>query len=208
MTTAADELVSDMMGMSKKQLQRVLGTMTKMTKSGPRFKSREAQEVVKRVINNTLQTLADPDMLRAYALTETSFAGQVADFAQQMRFMDNQLGSIRAQEQLLDRLEFLMDIEGTTKYAQNEFIRGANAWERLTGSRKLTSSEKYAKGIQEQMKNLEDPLEALELIQADTRNMMQSLRQVASERPMFLKPLALVYELTDGDIRSIAGLNN
>ena len=208
MTTAADELVSDMMGMSKKQLQRVMGTMTKMTKSGPVFKNREAREVVDRVINNTLRTLADPDMLRAYALTETAFAGQVSDFAQQMRFMDNQLGSVRAQEQLLDRLEFLMDIEGTTKYASNEFIRGANAWERLTGTRKLTSAEKYAKGIQDQMKNLENPLEALELIQADTRNMMQSLRQIASERPKFLQPLALGYELEDGNIRSISALNN
>jgi hypothetical protein len=146
--------------------------------------------------------------LRAYALTETAFSGQVADFATQMRFMDNQLGSIRAQEQLLDRLEFLMDIEGTTKYAQNEFIRGANAWERLTGSRKLTPSEKYAKGIQDQMQTKDNPLEALELIQADTRNMMQSLRQLATERPGFMKPMALVYEMTDGDIRSIAGLNN
>ena len=116
--------------------------------------------------------------------------------------------SIRAQEQLLDRLEFLMDIEGTTKYASNEFVRGANAWERLTGSRNLTSAEKYTKGIQDQMKNLDNPLEALELIQADTRNMMQSLRQIATERPKFLQPLALGYELEDGNIRSISALNN
>ena len=208
MTDAADELVSEMMGMNREQLQKVMGRFTKMTKSGPAFKSREARDIVNRVTNATLQTLADPNMLRAYALTETAFSGQVADFATQMRFMDNQLGSIRAQEQLLDRLEFLMDIEGTTRYAQNEFIRGANAWERLTGSRKLTASEKYAKGIQEQMKTDANPLEALELIQADTRNMMQSLRQLATERPGFMKPMALVYEMTDGDIRSIAGLNN
>tara|TARA_Y100000996_G_scaffold385922_1_gene343611 strand:- start:28 stop:2823 length:2796 start_codon:yes stop_codon:yes gene_type:complete len=208
MTTAADELVSDMMGMTRSQLQNVMGKFTKITKSGPAFKSREARDVVKRVINNTLQTLADPDMLRAYALTETSFAGQVADFATQMRFMDNQLGSIRAQEQLLDRLEFLMDIEGTTKYAQNELIRASNLFDRITGSSKLTADQKYAKGIQQQMSTQGNPLEALELIQADTRSMMQSLRQVASERPMFLKPLAQVYELTDGNIRSIAGLND
>ena len=69
-----------------------------------------------------------------------------------MRFMDNQLGSIRAQEQLLDRLEFLMDIEGTTKYAQNSIIRGVNAWQRLTGKAGRTADEKYAKAIQDQMK--------------------------------------------------------
>jgi hypothetical protein len=63
MTTAADELVSDMMGMSKEQLQKVMGTFTKMTKAGPAFKSREAGDIVKRVKNATLQTLADPDML-------------------------------------------------------------------------------------------------------------------------------------------------
>ena len=92
MTTAADEMVSDMMGMSREQLQRVMSKMTKMTQAGPAFKNKEAKEVVGSVINNTLRTLADPDMLRAYALTEASFAGQVSDFAQQMRFMDNQLG--------------------------------------------------------------------------------------------------------------------
>ncbi len=101
-----------------------------------------------------------------------------------------------------------MDIEGTTKYAQNTLIRATNAWQRLTGVTKKTSGEKYAEMIQQQMKTTDNPLEVMELIQADTRQMMQSLRQLSAERPMFLKPMAMLYEMTDGDARSVSYLNN
>jgi hypothetical protein len=207
---SADALVADMMGMDMKSLRRTIGNISdKVTTGVGRVpKDKVAREAVQGLLSNTLKQLADPNILRGYAITEAAFSGQIADFAQQMRLNQGTAGFLRAQEQMLDRIEFLMDLEGTTKYAQNSFIRLNNAFERVTNNRKLNADESYALSIKEQIKNAEDPLEVLELIQADTRTMMQSLRQLISERPNFLQPMALAYELTDGNIRSQAALNN
>ena len=73
----------------------------------------------------------------------------------------------------------------------------------------LKGDDKYAKEMLQQMKNDNfNTLQAIDAVQADTRQFMQSLRKMTVERPNFLKPMATIYELTDGDARSVAVANN
>ena len=119
------------------------------------------------------------------------------------------LGSFRAMEQMLDRIEFLQDIRGISAVSKDTLERARSTWARFTGTDSLKGDKKYAKEIADQMTGETDSvLESLELIQADTHQFMQSLRSLAAERPNFLKPMASIYEMTDGDARSVANANN
>lgn len=203
-----DRLTAEMMDMNPTQLKSVLKSFTKLEEGLPVLDP-TAQKAVTRTINQTLKDLGDINILRAHALTEGSMAGQVSDFAMQMRLNDGTEGMLRTQEQMLDRIEFLMDLRGTTNYAKNKLVQTDRLVNKITGLSGKTADQKYARKILDQMTGEYDAsLEALELIQADTRQMMQSLRQLSAERPNFLKPLALAYELTDGNVRSVSELNN
>ena len=203
-----DRLTAEMLDMNPNQLKSVLRSFTKIEEGLPVL-DKTAEQAVKRTLNKTLKDLADLNQLRAYALTEGAMAGQVSDFAMQMRLNDGTEGMLRTQEQMLDRIEFLMDLRGTTTYAKNKLVQVDNLVNKITGLSGKTADQKYARKILDQMTGEYDAsLEALELIQADTRSMMQSLRQLSVERPLFLKPLAIAYELTDGNVRSVSELNN
>lgn len=203
-----DRLTAEMMDMDVPQLKSVLGSFTKIEEGLPVL-DKTAKQAVTKTINKTLKDLADLNQLRAFALTEGSMAGQVSDFAMQMRLNDGTEAMLRTQEQMLDRIEFLMDLRGTTNYAKNKLVQTDRLVNKITGLSGKTADQKYARKILDQMTGEYDAsLEALELIQSDTRQMMQSLRQLSAERPNFLKPLALAYELTDGNVRSVSELNN
>jgi hypothetical protein len=203
-----DRLTAEMLDMNPNQLKSVLRSFTKIEEGLPVL-DKTAEQAVKRTLNKTLKDLADLNQLRAYALTEGAMAGQISDFAMQMRLNDGTEGMLRTQEQMLDRIEFLMDLRGTTTYAKNKLVQVDDLVNKITGLSGKTADQKYARKILDQMTGEYDAsLEALELIQSDTRGMMQSLRQLSVERPLFLKPLATAYELTDGNVRSVSELNN
>ena len=208
---AQDDLAGRLLGMDKPQMEKLLSAFT-VTKGGLPQLDKIGSRAVTNAINKSLQQLgelANMDNIRAMALTETAFAGQVSDFAQGVRLQEGRVGSFRAMEQMLDRIEFLQDIRGISAVSKDTLERARNVWSKFTGTDALKGDKKYAKEIADQMSGETDSvLESLELIQADTRQFMQSLRQVAAERPNFLKPLATIYEMTDGDARSVGVANN
>jgi hypothetical protein len=208
---AQDNLAGELLGMDKPQMQKLLSAFT-VTKGGLPQLNAIGSKAVTNAINKSLKQLgelANMDNIRAMALTETAFAGQVADFAQGVRLQEGSVGAFRTMEQMFDRIEFLQDIRGISAVSKDTLERSRSVWDRFTGNSALKGDEKYAKEIADQMTGQTDSvLESLELIQADTHQFMQSLRQLSAERPNFLKPLASIYEMTDGDARSVANANN
>ena len=207
---AQDNLSEYMLGMDRGQLGKLLSQFT-VTRNGLPQLNKVGKGAITQTINKTLQQfgeLTNLNNIRAMALTETAFAGQVADFATQIRLQDGRVGAFRSMEQMIDRLEFLQDIRGMSAVSKETMVRTNNTWARLTG-KGFKGDEKYAQEVLKDMKgDMDSTLEALELIQADTHQFMQSLRQLAAERPNFLKPMATIYEMTDGDARSVAAANN
>ena len=211
MDEAINKLAADMLGMDKPQLQKFLKQFSQMREGLPRLNTL-GQKGVARTIEKTLQQygeLANFNNIKAMALTEASFAGQVSDFAAATRIQDGRVGAFRSMEMMLDRMEFLQDIRGMSAVSREGIDNAKSMWARLTGVGGPKGDSKYAAEIAERMaSDANQTLEALETVQADTRQFMQSLRKMTAERPGFLKPMATIYELTDGDARSVAVANN
>jgi len=169
----------------------------------------EGYAAVFNTIKRYMQDYMDLDYMKAQALVGTSFGGQVSDMAQGMRLMAETPAVSRAQEQILDRLEFLMAQKGMTSYTRGRALNMLNLWNRLTD----TASKAFGKGEATRTANAianekNDTLKAIARIQAEAKGTIDTLRAVKAERPEMLAPLMMAYELTDGSVNSITKLNN
>jgi hypothetical protein len=169
----------------------------------------EAYAGVFKTINKLMKDYVDMDVMKAQAYVGTSFAGQVSDMSQGVRLMDGTAAVDRAQEQILDRLEFLMAQKGMTSYSRGRALNMLNLWNRLTVKGSEAADAGYATKIQNAIKNEENStLQAIERIKADAKQTIDTLRSVKDERPELLAPLMMAYEFTDGKVDTISKLNN
>ena len=141
---------------------------------------------------------ANMDYFRASGIVAASMAGQVSDFAQTMRLMPETAVIERAQEMILDRVEFLMAQSGMTRYASGRSLS------------MLDLVRKKLKG-----KNVDDLAEAaaqtekrMAEIAQEAKQTVATMRAISKERPEMLNPFMLAYDLIDGDINSMTKLNN
>ena len=133
--------------------------------------------------------------VRADALVRGSLAGQVSDIAQGMRYSEGSAAVPRAQEQILDRLEFLMIENGRNAYQKGRGLRMLRLNERLRN---------FAKGDG----FVPDEVNPMEELMKDAKRMIDTLRNLSKERPRYLMPLMMAYEATDGNVHSVDALNN
>ena len=75
------------------------------------------------------------------------------DFAQNIRLQDGRVGSFRAMEQMLDRIEFLQDLRGMSAISKEGIVNAQSMWTKLTGANAPKGDAKYAQEILAQMKN-------------------------------------------------------
>ena len=71
------------------------------------------------------------DLARAQAYVGKSLADQVKDMAEGARLMNGTAAVQQAQEQVLDRLQYLMNIKGQTSYARGRALNMINLWNRM-----------------------------------------------------------------------------
>lgn len=200
---AGERLAADLMEMDVPTMKRVLAPLSGIDPDTglPVLKS-EAYAGVFKSIKGYLDEFMNMDYVRAQAYTTTSFAGQVSDMAQGMRLMEGTAAVERAQEQILDRLEFLMARKGITSYTRGRALNMLNLWNRV----KAGVSGKNAEELIKQEKN--ETLRAIQRIAAESKGTIDTLRAVKAERPELLGPLMLAYEVTDGKISTISKLND
>ena len=154
------------------------------------------------------------DVVKAQAYTANSLAGQVSDTAQGMRLTEGTPSIIRAQEQILDRVEFLMAQKGMTSYTRGRALNMLNFWNRMTKKGSKAGEMAEAKRMKNLIKNEKnETLAAMERIKQESAETMDVIRNISEERPEMLAPLMLAYELTDGNVKtmhqvSIGGLQN
>lgn len=151
------------------------------------------------------------DLARAQAYVSSSLAGQVSDMAEGARLMADAPQAVqRAQEQVLDRLQYLMNIKAQTSYARGRALAMTNIWQRIktldfkkTGGRKniLNNAFDYVKG------QTEETLDGLKKITKESKEAIDLIRKLNKEKPSMLKPLMLTYEATDGKVQTISHLN-
>ena len=132
--------------------------------------------------------------LKASALIRGSLAGQVSDMAQGARFAEGTATTIRSEEQIIDRLEFLMIQNGKDSYSKGRALSMLNMSKRSTPP---TASQLKKQGA-----------DALTRIKAEAKATADVLREIKDTKPEMLNPLLLAYEATDGKVGTIDALNN
>ena len=169
----------------------------------------EAYAGVMGAIKKYMDDYMNMDYMRAQAYVGTSMAGQVSDMAQGMRLTMESPAIERAQEQILDRVEFLMAQKGMTSYSRGRALNMLNLWNRMTmkGSKAADKAEstRLANLVKNEKNNT---LASIERIKQDAKETVNTLRAIKEEQPELLAPLMMAYELTDGNVNSITRLNN
>ena len=139
----------------------------------------------------------DADKARAYLVN--SLAGQVSDIAEQARNMEGTLAVKQAQDRIFDRLTYLIMETGLAKKMRGQKLNFLNTWKRNPNNPAAIQD-----AAREAAKTADDLAgEAADEALAFT----QTLKAVAEERPEFFDPLRLAYEFSDGDINTMAKLN-
>ena len=179
--------------------------------TGIRVLSSEGYVGVFNAIKKYFDDYLNMDLARAQAYVSTSLGGQVSDLAEGARLMEDAPQAVqRAQEQVLDRLQYLMNIKAQTSYARGRALNMTNIWNRIKtldfskkGGKKniLNNALEYVK------KEKKETIDALKKITKESKDAIDLIRMLNKEKPSMLKPLMLAYETTDGNVDTISKLN-
>ena len=192
-----DRIASNLLDMDFASMKRAVDDMSQVViGTGGKRLTEEGYAGVFKAINKYLKEYANISELRAYGYASASLSGQVSDMAQSVRLMDGTLAVERAQEDILDRLEFLMTAKAQHSYIAGRTLNMANMWKRL---KRITAKPS------DLVKETKDTMARLA---QESKDAADTLRAVKAERPDLLDPLNLAYEVTDGKVNSITKLNN
>ena len=153
-----------------------------------------------KTIKRYLDDYVGMEQQKASAYLATSLAGQASDIAEGARYMEGTEAVARAQEMILDRLEYLFVEKGLAAYNKGASLNFLNTWKRFKDNPKEVN-----KAAEETMQQTD---EALGRIIGKAKNSANSLRAIAKERPEYLVPLMMAWEFSDGNIDTLSKLNN
>jgi len=155
-----------------------------------------------KAIKRYMDEYINMDTLKAQAYLTTSLSGQMADLAEGARYMEGADDAVsRAQEQILDRMEYLLVEKGITSYHRGAGLANINLWDRIRGLKDPKRMQDVAENARART---EDALsDLIERAKATTN----TFREIAKERPNYLVPLQMAWEFTDGKVDTLYKLN-
>jgi len=155
-----------------------------------------------KAIKRYMDEYINMDTLKAQAYLTTSLGGQMADLAEGARYMEGADDAVsRAQEQILDRMEYLLVEKGITSYHRGAGLSNINLFNRFRMARNPGAMQEIAENARAKT---EDALSDLMQRAKATTN---TFREIAKERPNYLMPLQMAWEFTDGKIDTLYKLN-
>jgi len=207
---AGEELAAKFYDMDVSQMRKALADyQTINTTTSVPVLTDEAYKEVTDSLKMYMDDFVNMDYMKAQAYVGTSFAGQISDMAQGMRLTAGTASIERAQEQILDRMEFLMVQKNMSDYSTKRFDNMFSLFNKLSRSDADVISAKETARIEQTIRGEADrTAAALAKIKEEARSTVDNLRQISKEQPEMLEPLMLAYELTDGSVSTITKLNN
>ncbi len=151
-------------------------------------------------INTLVKEYTGMDVAKAQAYAATSMAGQIADLSEGIRLNRGSLSINNAQEALLDKINFLQQLVGSTRYYTIQKKGLASLGEKALNLFK--SPQQIADDIRNNY-----PV-ALRGIQDDSEKFTESWMYLQKNRPDILDSFLELYELSDGKINTIAKMND
>ena len=158
-------------------------------------------------INSLVKEYQGMDVARAQAYTATSMAGQIADLSEGIRINRGSVAIENAQEQILDKINFLQQLVGSTRYFTTQSKAFSSATQRLRDRLPenlkglIRSPEQIANDIKEGYPT------ALRNIQTESEKFTDNWMYLQENRPEILDTFLELYELSDGKINTIAKMN-
>ena len=204
---AAEELGATLHNTDLDGMKAILKPLTSLdATTGGRKLSRSASKGVMNAIKRFSDDFINLDLSRAEGLAATSMGGQVSDLAGGARLMNGNSGAVNsAYDQILEKLEFLMNLQGQTNITRKTASQLTDLLKSVTNKNVTLDPSTAVKAIDDERNAT---LRALENVANGSRRTIETLKQVKAERPDLLGPLMLAYEVTDGKVDSISKLNN
>ena len=203
-SAAGDNLAASMMNMDVATMKRALAPLSQVDlETGATVLTSDGYNAAFKAINKYLKEYATLDQAKAYAYASASLAGQVSDMAEGARLVDGSRAMMRAQEEILDRIEFLMTAKAQTSYVRGRALNMTNVWNRT----KNWTKDKFKQMSLLAEAEMDEVPAALREKAAEAKQTVETLRNVQKERPQMFGPLMLAYEVTDGNINSMTKLN-
>ena len=201
---AGDNLAADLMNMDVATMKRTLDAHQFVDgETGAKVLTSSGYNAAFKAIKKYLKEYASVDQAKAYAYASTSLGGQISDMAEAARLVDGSVAVGRAQEEILDRIEFLMTAKAQTSYVRGRALNMTNIWNRA----KNWSKDQYKQMFQLAEAETDSVPQALRAKAEEAKQTVETLRNVSRQRPELLGPLMLAYEHTDGKINSMHKLN-
>lgn len=203
---SGERLAAQYYGMDVDQLRAKLGVV--VDENNTSVLSDAAYQGVTSTLKKYMDDFVNMDYMKAQAYVGTSMAGQISDTAQGMRLTEGTPAIERAQEQILDRMEFLMVQKDMTEFTTKQSDRIFGIINRLGSTVGESLSIKKANALADQVKGSKnEAAAALEEIKTRAKFTTDNLREISRTQPEMLRPLMLAYELTDGNVDTIAKMN-
>jgi hypothetical protein len=155
-----------------------------------------------RAVKDLKAQMLDIDVHKARAYLTTSEAGQVADFSEGARLMEDGDSVLRTIDLMADRLEVLMVEKGLANFEANSMLSNMNSWKSAID----TGDKEIINAAADTILNATNG-KLTELI-PKVKDWTGTLKAVARENPQFLRPLLLANEFTDGNVDTLWKLHN
>ena len=156
---------------------------------------------IKSAVKQLKEQMLDLDAHKARAYLATSEAGQVADFAEGARLMEDGASVLRTIDLMADRLEVLQVEKALANFEANSMLSNMNTWKSAVETGDVRIMNAAADSI------VGDAGERLTEIIPKAKEWTETLKAVASENPEFLRPFLLANEFTDGNVDSMYKLH-
>ena len=184
-------------------LIKILDQFSQVSGSGVKALDPIGKKAVKQAIKGYGEKIYKLERYLADATLKTQLAGQVSDFAETAVENLTEAGVKNILEEMYDRLELLLVHQNISKWdAKNTLINS----DRFNSFKSLLK-----KSPNDALKAITDEdrarIMALEKIIPDAKRVVDTMHQIAEERPGYLKPYLEMLDYTNGDAASIAEMH-
>jgi hypothetical protein len=156
---------------------------------------------IKSAVKQLKEQMLDLDVHKARAYLVTSEAGQVADFAEGARLMEDGTSVMRTVDLMADRLEVLQVEKALANFEANSMLSNMNTWKSAVETGDVRVMNAAADAI------VGDAGQRLTEIIPKAKEWTETLKAVSRENPHFLRPFLLANEFTDGNVDSMFKLH-
>lgn len=165
--------------------------------------NKTGSDAVKQAIKKYQAEYLDLDTFRVEALGQTSLAGQVSDMSETITRNFDNVAIENMMDDVLDRLETLMIMKNAADWKANSWMRDQNVWKSIA---KRTNGAEEASTLLKRKEQASE--EAYKDITKKAFRVTNGIREIAMERPQYIKPLFEFMEATDGNVNTMSAMMN